>query len=36
MLKEISKVKELKSIREGLLKESNDFKNELLNKIWKD
>ena len=36
MLKENSKVKELKNIRKGLLKESNDFKNELLNKIFKD
>ena len=36
MLKEISKVKELKSIREGLLKESNDFKNNLLKEIFKD
>lgn len=36
MLKENSKLKDLKSIRKGLLKESNDFKNELLNKIWKD
>tara|TARA_B100000900_G_scaffold386160_1_gene376390 strand:- start:1121 stop:1705 length:585 start_codon:yes stop_codon:yes gene_type:complete len=36
MFKESSKVKELKSIRKGLLKESNDFKNELLNKIFKD
>lgn len=36
MLKESSKVKELKTIRKGLIKESNDFKNELLNKIWKD
>tara|TARA_R110000803_G_scaffold201811_1_gene266728 strand:- start:74 stop:658 length:585 start_codon:yes stop_codon:yes gene_type:complete len=36
MLKENSKLKELKSIRKGLIKESNDFKNELLNKIWKD
>ena len=36
MFKESSKVKELKSIRVKLLKESNDFKNELLNKIFKD
>ena len=36
MLKESSKLKELKSIRKGLIKESNDFKNELLNKIWED
>ena len=36
MLKENSKLKELKSIRKGLIKESNDFKNELLNKIFKD
>lgn len=36
MLKESNKLKELKSIREGLIKESNDFKNELLNKIFKD
>ena len=36
MLKENSKLKELKSIRKGLIKESNDFKNELLNKIWED
>lgn len=36
MLKESSKLKELKTIRKGLIKESNDFKNELLNKIFKD
>ena len=36
MLKESSKVKELKTIREGLLKESNDFKNNLLKEIFKD
>ena len=36
MLKESSKLKELKSIRKGLIKESNDFKNELLEKIWED
>jgi len=36
MLKESSKLKDLKSIRKGLIKESNDFKNKLLNKIWKD
>ena len=36
MLKESSKVKELRSIRVKLLKESNDFKDELLIKIWKD
>lgn len=36
MLKESSKVKELKSIRKGLIKESNDFKNELLKEIYKD
>ena len=36
MFKESSKVKELKNIRKGLIKESNDFKNELLEKIWKD
>jgi len=36
MLKESSKVKELRNIRVKLLKESNDFKDELLNKIWKD
>ena len=36
MLKESSKVKELKTIREGLIKESNDFKNKLLKEIFKD
>ena len=36
MLKESSKVKELKSIRKDLLKESNDFKNNLLKEIFKD
>ena len=36
MLKEKSKLKELKSIRKELIKESNDFKNELLDKIFKD
>ena len=36
MFKESSKVKELRNIRKGLIKESNDFKNKLLNKIWKD
>lgn len=36
MLKESNKLKELKSIREGLIKESNDFKNELLKEIFKD
>tara|TARA_Y100000022_G_scaffold72991_1_gene62850 strand:+ start:820 stop:1404 length:585 start_codon:yes stop_codon:yes gene_type:complete len=36
MLKESSKLKELKTIRKGLIKESNDFKNELLEKIWED
>ena len=36
MLKENSKLKELKSIRKGLIKESNDFKNELLKEIFKD
>ena len=36
MLKESNKLKRLKSIRKGLIKESNDFKNELLNKIFKD
>lgn len=36
MLKESSKLKELKSIRKGLIKESNDFKNELLKEIYKD
>ena len=36
MLKESSKLKELKTIREGLIKESNDFKNELLKEIFKD
>lgn len=36
MLKENSKLKELKSIREGLIKESNDFKNKLLKEIYKD
>ena len=36
MLKENSKVKELRNIREGLLKESDDFKNNLLKEIWKD
>jgi len=36
MLKESSKVKELRNIRVKLIKESNDFKNDLLEKIWKD
>ena len=36
MLKESSKVKELKIIRKGLLIESNDFKNNLLKEIFKD
>jgi len=36
MLKESSKLKELKTIRKGLIKESNDFKNELLKEIFKD
>ena len=36
MLKEKSKLKELKNIRKELIKESNDFKNELLDKIFKD
>jgi len=36
MLKESSKVKELKTIREGLIKESNDFKKKLLKEIFKD
>ena len=36
MLKENSKLKDLKNIRKGLIKESNDFKNSLLNKIWED
>ena len=36
MLKENSKLKELKTIRKGLIKESNDFKNELLKEIFKD
>ena len=36
MLKESSKLKELKTIRKGLIKESNDFKNDLLDKIWED
>ena len=36
MLKKSSKVKELKSIRKDLLKESNDFKNNLLKEIFKD
>lgn len=35
MLKE-SKLKELKTIRKGLIKESNDFKNNLLKEIFKD
>jgi len=36
MLKENSKLKELKNIRKGLIKESNDFKNNLLKEIFKD
>ena len=36
MFKESSKLKKLRNIRKGLIKESNDFKNELLDKIWKD
>lgn len=36
MLKEKSKLKELRNIRKELLKESNDFKNELLKEIFKD
>ena len=36
MFKESSKLKKLRDIRKGLIKESNDFKNELLDKIWKD
>lgn len=34
MLKESSKVKELRTIREKLLKESLDFRDELFNEIW--
>ena len=36
MLKENSKLKELRNIRKELIKESNDFKNELLDKIFED